>query len=137
MRSHSGWEVVLLHSWQQLDDRVVEEFEKYTPKLHVWGALGYYFKTDLYFFQENMNAGLYQDIVSKRLPPKNFAPDCPKHLKKRWYFLQDNDPKHKAKGSMNLLRALTGNRMHKHPANSPDFNVMEDVCLTSQRGEKV
>jgi len=113
--------------WQQLDDRIIEEVSRWTPKLHVWGALGYYFKSDLYFFEENMNAKLYQTIISARLPPNHFAPDCPEQLKENWYFLQDNDPKHKAKGSMKLLKKLTGHRMYKHPPNSPDFNVMEDV----------
>ena len=109
--------------WQQLDDRVVEETARFTPKVHVWGSIGYYFKTKLYFFEENMTAKLYQKIVSERLPPNLFASDCPEILKKKWYFLQDNDPKHKAKGSMKLLRKLTRNRNHRHPPRSPDFNV--------------
>jgi transposase len=113
--------------WQQLDDRVEEELEQYTPKLHVWGSIGYYFKTDLHFFEENMNAALYQNIVSQRLPPNHFAPDCPERYKNNWHFLQDNDPKHKAKGSMKLLKKLTKLRMYRHPAKSPDLNVMEDV----------
>lgn len=113
--------------WQQLDDRKIAEISRWTPKLHVWGALGYYFKSDLYFFEEDMNAKLYQTIVSARLPPNHFAPDCPTPLRENWYFLQDNDPKHKAKGSMRLLKELTGGRMIQHPPNSPDFNVMEDV----------
>jgi hypothetical protein len=113
--------------WQQLDDRIVEEIEQYTPKLHVWGGIGYYFKTDLYFFEENMDAKLYQKIISERLPPKNFAPDCPEKAKREWHFLQDNDPKHKAKGSMKLIKKLTKLRMYQHPPKSPDFNIMEDV----------
>jgi transposase len=113
--------------WQQLDSRIVEEIQRYTPKLHVWGAIGYYFKTKLYFFVGNMNAKLYQKIVSERLPPTDFAPDCPEEVKGNWHFLQDNDPKHKAKGSMKLLRELTGLRLIKHPPNSPDLNPMEDV----------
>jgi transposase len=113
--------------WQQLDDRIEEELEQETPKLHVWGSIGYYFKTDLYFFEENLNAKLYQSIVSKRLPPNHFASDCPESYKQKWYFLQDNDPKHKAKASMKLLKELTKNRMYQHPPKSPDFNVMEDV----------
>jgi transposase len=115
------------HAWQQLDDRIEEEYERYTPKLHVWGGVGYYFKTDLYFFETNMDAGLYQDIIAARIPPKYVAPDCPKKKREKWYWVQDNDPKHTAKGSMNLLRVLTKNRIYRHPANSPDFNIMEDA----------
>ena len=74
-----------------------------------------------------MNAKLYQTIISNRLPPKHFSSDCPEQVKKNWYFLQDNDPKHKAKGSMKLLRKLTGLRMYRHPPNSPDLNIIEDV----------
>jgi hypothetical protein len=67
--------------WQQLDDRVLEEVERFTPKLHVWGAIGYSFKTKLYFFEENMNAKLYQKIIFERLPPTDFASDCPEEVK--------------------------------------------------------
>ena len=52
---------------------------------------------------------------------------APRSLKKKWYFIQDNDPKHKSKKSMELVRNLTRNRFYKHPPCSPDFNVMEDV----------
>lgn len=115
-------------SWQQLDDRVEEAVTHYNgPKLHVWGAIGYYFKTDLYFFEANLTADIYQDIISARLPPNHFAPDCPKSYKKNWYFLQDNDPRHKAKGPMKLLKETVADRIYKHPAVSPDLNVMEDV----------
>ena len=74
-----------------------------------------------------MNAKLYQSIISERLPPNQFAPDCPESEKKNWHLVQDNDPKHKAKGSMKLLRKLTNLRMYRHPPKSLDFNVMEDV----------
>jgi transposase len=74
-----------------------------------------------------MNAKLYQEIISDHLPPTDFAPDCPEEMKENWYFLQDNDPKHKAKGSMKLLRKKTRHRIYRHPPNTPDLNVMEDV----------
>ena len=103
--------------WQQLDERVEEEVTHYNgPKLHVWGAIGYYFKTDLYFFEDNLTASIYQDIISARLPPNRFAPDCPKCYKQKWYFLQDNDPRHKAKGSMKLLQEMVADRLYKHSA---------------------
>lgn len=113
-------------AWQKLDARIEIETEKWTPKLHVWGGIGYYFKTDLYFFEENMTGKLYQEILRKRLPPTPTS-DCPGRLKKKWVFLQDNDPKHKSKKSMEIVRELTGNRLIEHPPYSPDFNIMEDV----------
>src|SRR5690348_15731928 len=98
---------------QQLDDRIEVDDQRWTPKLHVWGAIGYYFKSDLYFFEQNMTAKLYQDILAKRLPPTP-SYDCPRRFKKKWFFLQDNDPKHKSKKSMEVVRTLTKNRIIKH-----------------------
>jgi uncharacterized protein (DUF2267 family) len=115
-----------VNTWQQLDHRDIEEFEKYTPKLHVWGSIGYYFKTPLFFFEENMN-GIVPGHHLSTTSPKILRSRLSKVLRKKWHFLQDNDPKHKAKNSMVLLRELTGNRIYNHPPNSPDFNVMEDV----------
>ena len=94
--------------------------------LHVWGGIGHYFKTELYFFEENLTSSLYQKIISQRLPPSTTSPDCPKRVK-NYYFVQDNDPKHKTKASMKLLEEITQGRMYKHPPNSPDLNVMEDA----------
>src|SRR5690606_32236002 len=72
--------------------------------------------------KENMKALLYQQILRQRLPPTS-APDCPRKKRKQWYFGQDNDPKHKSKKSMELIRELTESRFYKHPPLSPDFNV--------------
>ncbi len=41
------------HAWQEHSDRVVKEYVKHAPKLHVWGAVGYYGRTELHCFQEN------------------------------------------------------------------------------------
>jgi hypothetical protein len=80
----------------------------------------------LYFFEENLTSALYQKIISHRLPPNSASPDCPKKVK-NYYFIQDNDPKHKTKASMELLEEMTNGRIYKHPPNSPDLNVMEDA----------
>ena len=76
-----------------------------------------------------MNAALYQDILDTRLREDaiTYAPRCPKRYRNRWTFLQDNDPKHKAKKSMQKLQELVGDRIVNHPANSPDLNPMEDI----------
>ena len=46
---------------------------RYPPKLHVWAAAGYYFKTKLYFVTENMNQTLYQRITKANLKEKNMT----------------------------------------------------------------
>jgi transposase len=48
-------------------------------------------------------------------------------LREKWVFLQDNDPKHKARGSLSLLQELCGTRQIAHPPNSPDLNPVEDI----------
>ena len=45
----------------------------------------------------------------------------------KWVFLQENDPKHKARSTMQFLEGAVGDRIIPHPAYSPDLNVMEDL----------
>lgn len=42
-------------------------------------------------------------------------------------FLQDNDPKHKAGKTTELLDQIAPDRILDHPPYSPDLNVMEDA----------
>lgn len=102
---------------------------KYPLKINVWGGVGYYFKTKLYFFDGTMNAELYQDALKECLFEDQliFAADCPQRLKEKWYFLQDGAKVHKTKDSMALVKELVGSKIIDHPAMSPDFNVIEDV----------
>ena len=41
--------------------------------------------------------------------------------------MQDNDPKHTAKITTDLLDGIAPDRIGDHPPNSPDLNPMEDV----------
>lgn len=115
------------HAWQDPKHRLSREVSKYQPKLHVWGGAGYYMKTKLYFFQENLNAQLYQQILQSRLQEEKMtiAPGG-KKLRGKWFFVQDNDPKHRARTTLKLLNDMIGDRVIKHPSNSPDLNPMED-----------
>ena len=116
------------HAWQKPGERITTTFTKHPSKLHVWAGMGYYGKFQLYFFQENLDQHLYQQILRSRLKEKKitYAPGSSR-IRKKWVFLQDNDPKHKAKKSMELLEELVGTRYIKHPPYSPDLNPMENI----------
>jgi transposase len=123
------------HAWQEPGNRKKVEVKTHTKKIHVWGAMGYYFKTKLYFFEKNLTAALYQTIIKDRLQQKNitYSDDCPQYLREKWIYLQDNDPKHKAKKSMETLKNLIGNRYINHPSKSPDLNPQEDMWSHLER----
>lgn len=117
------------HAWQEPGKRKKHYFKRHPPKVHVWAAAGAYMKSKLYFFRETLKSPLYQKILSKRLGEDDitFSPDAPVRISENWVFLQDNDPKHKAKKTMTLLEELVDDRIIEHPAQSPDLNIMEDL----------
>lgn len=117
------------HAWQEHSDRVVKEYVKHAPKLHVWGAIGYYGKTELYCFQENLNSKVYQRILKQNLKENKliYSNDAPKNLQENWVFLQDNAPSHRAKKTTEAIRELVGERFIRHPAKSPDLNPIENI----------
>lgn len=125
----SFWlEATETHAWQKPGKkRKVQEKSHWTKKLHVFGGIGYYFKTELYFFEENLTSDLYQTIIKARLPPAFTAPNAPRSMKNKWAIVQDNDPKHTTHKAMKLMKKLCRNRIYSHPASSPDLNVMEDA----------
>lgn len=117
------------YAWQEHSDRVIKEYVKHAPKLHVWGAIGYYGKTELHCFQENLNSKVYQCILKQHLKESKiiYSSDAPKTLPGNWTFLQDNAPSHKAKTTMKVVEELVGDRFISHPAKSPDLNPIENL----------
>jgi len=83
----------------------------------------------LYFFKGTLDSPLYQKIINSRLREDRIScsADCPARLPHSYEFLQDNDPKHKAKKTMKELKELVRGRIIHHPAQSPDLNIMEDL----------
>jgi len=114
------------NSWQDPNERVTAEVKRHQAKVHVWGGVGLHFKTKLYFFHENLNATLMCKILKKNLPPEHFY-GLPPRCHDKWILVQDNDPKHRSKLVTELLDKIAPDRLPDFPANSPDFNVIEDV----------
>jgi len=76
-----------------------------------------------------MDSKLYQQVLEERLTEEKitYSPDAPASLRNQWKFLQDGARAHTAKKSITLIHELIGNRLHKHPAKSPDLNIIENV----------
>ena len=108
-------------SWQERGKRKKHYVKKHPPKIHVWAAAGHHMKSKLYFFKGNLDFPLYQKIIKARLREERiaFSPDCPARLFKTYEFLQDNDPKHKAKKTIEELKELVGDRIIQHPLQKP------------------
>jgi transposase len=118
--------------WQDPTERDTAETKRHAPKVHVWGGIGVHFKTDLYFFHQNLNADLMHQILKTSLPPR-YSYNLPPHLRHKWILVQDNDPKHRSKKVTQLLDEIAPDRLSDFPANSPDFNIVEDVWTAIAR----
>jgi len=58
----------------------------------VWGAIGAYGKTKLYFFEENLNSDVYIKILKSRLKESQITYSSQGF---EWKFLQDGHRAHK------------------------------------------
>jgi hypothetical protein len=117
------------YAWQMPANPITREYVTHAPKLHVWGAIGAHMKSNLFFFQENLNSELYQKILKRCITEDRliFGPKQKTKLRGKWQFLQDNSRVHKAKNSMKVLDTLVGDRIISHPPRSPDLNPIEDM----------
>jgi transposase len=94
-------------------------------KVHVWGCfcgkgLGY-----CYIFNENMDGKLLQGILGTHLIESAELHYDVKHAE-QWWFLQDNDPKHKSR----IVRTWLFNhgiQCLDFPPYSPDLNPIEHL----------
>ena len=86
--------------------------------IHVWWGISLRYNITPYLFTENLNAKLYQEILSQRLPSAN---------KNDWILQQDNDPKHRDRSTLKWLDRHTPAYIKNCQPYSSDLNIMENI----------
>lgn len=96
--------------------------EPHPARLSIWGCFSARGVGKLFFYRVVMDAKLFKVALRTCLIPSalNLYKNDP------WWFLQDNDPKHKALITTNYLFSL-GVQCLDFPPYSPDLNPIENV----------
>jgi hypothetical protein len=108
----------------EYEDTVFSETDKY-PKIsiHLWGAIGLGFKSDLIFFERTVSSDVY--VGSLRSSGFVEATDAT-FGQRQWYLVQDGASCHTSTQSLNALFEVC-NVYPSWPPNSPDLNPIESL----------
>lgn len=88
-------------------------------KLMVWGLIGFNYKSELVFFEENVTADVYQKDTLPHIQ------SAVRRFPKRW-FMHDGAKAHTAKSTRAALNAANI-KVLKWPAHSPHLNPIEKL----------
>ena len=93
---------------------------KHPFSVHVWAGISRKGPTDIHIFTGIMNSEYYQGILTRFLKP--FIEE---YYPKSHRFMQDNDPKHVSKSTIEFMRVNNINHWPT-PPESPDMNLIEN-----------
>jgi hypothetical protein len=110
---------------EALEEEYCVDKRPHPVKVNVWGCfsgrgLGY-----SYLFSETLDASLHKHILSTHLLPSAHLL-FRQHPPEQWWFLQDNDPKHKSRKVRDWLHN-NGVSCLDFPPYSPDLNPIENL----------
>lgn len=107
--------------WCKSGSRPVRKLPKNQQKVMAWGGFSVRGRTPLCAFTTIMDSDFYIRILEEHL-----LPTASQWFGSRWRLVQDNDPKHKSKKTLEFF-----NRQHflvlDWPSNSPDLNPIENL----------
>lgn len=108
---------------------------KYYPKIMIWGAVGYNFKSSLVIFEGHVNSEKYINDIF-------FGTDLLEAADNHWgvdgwVFQQDNAPSHTSNVTKAVLSELSVKLLEDWPPYSPDLNIIETIwAIMKSRIEK-
>ena len=111
--------------------QVCSEKVAHPPKVMIWGAIGYNFKSNLIFFEGPVNTESYVFDIIIDSDVLNGADKVYGHGK--WVLQQDNARPHIANETYQLLDYFGAIFMDDWPPYWPDLNIIETICAIMKR----
>ena len=119
---NSRWVWVDMH---QITDKVLQNKVAHPPKVMIWGAVGYNYKSDLIIVKGTLNSENYIDqiIFGSNLIETADA----EYGIGNWLFMQDNARPHVSRETIDVLKELEIDLLPDWPPYSPDLNIIEVI----------
>ena len=111
-----------IRMWTKSGKKKPQYSVKHSAKVHVWAAFSSMGTFPLCVFTQNMDTTLYLKILEWHLLRQAEA-----FHEKRWYLVQDNDPKHTSRLAKRWMDEKMPNKLLDWPSQSPDVNPIENI----------